>query len=496
MGFEVAEIRARAEELKSDLARERYETKSGRAERPNYTALYAAHGLLLDRDVIPAIQRELAEATGEEQRRLQYLLAWVAEQQVEAPLAPLEDEQRAWEAGTVVSAGDREVPYRSVARTVRNTEDRGVRLALEEARYERLEEAYSLQVDTVHREREALDALGLGGYVEARERLSCLDVTGLEWQVSRILTATEDGYRAHLAHQARGRLGIDPADLRRSDVEWLGRMRWLDGYFALPHLLEGVRRDLESLGLPLSADGRLRLDLGDRPLKVASFCAPIRVPDDVVLVVAPSGGRPDCVSLLHEMGHALHFTWTDPDIPFEYRALGDTAVTEAFALLLESLSLDRSWLRRVPGLQGRELNDYLLLAGFLQSYVLRRRVAKLLYQLELWRSGRPAEMGARYEELMGDVTGVRHDRRAHLEEVDRGFWVARQLRGWMLWAVLSTALRDRYDQDWYRNPSAGPFLRELFAAGQREDASRLARELGGGRLGLEPLLERARAWLP
>lgn len=495
MGLGVPEIRARAERLKSELARERYATKAGLKERPEFALLYREHELLLGDEALSAIQRELAEATGEEQRRLRYLLAWVAERQVEAALAPLEEELRAWEAASIVRLGTRELPFRQLRRAVEQEENRGARVALERARAQRLEEALPLQLDLVHREREAVAGLGMGGYVEARERLSGLNLRGLERQALRVLEETEASYLELLRHEARRRLRIDPQRTDRSDIAWLHRMAWMDGRFRLLDVLEALRADLRGLGLPLGAEGRVRLDLERRPLKAPhSFSVPVHVPEEVILVVAPAGGWPDCVALLHETGHALHFAYTAREMPFELRALGDTSVTECYALLFQLVTLEPCWLRRVAGLEGGKLQDHQRLASFLELYALRRQAVGLLYELELWESERPSELGPRYAEMYGRALRVSHDKRTFLEQPYH-VWVARKLRAWMLWAVLRSVLRDRYDEDWYRNPAAGPFLGELFAGGQREDASRLVTELGAATLSVAPVLTSFEEWL-
>ena len=88
---------------------------------------------------------------------------------------------------------------------------------------------------------------------------------------------------------------------------------------------------------------------------------------------------------------------------------------------------------------------------------------------------------------MGAATGVRYDARTFLEHAEGDFAAGRRLRGWLLGAILSAALRDRYDEDWFRNPRAGLFLRELFEQGASENAGELA-ERFGSRLDPEPLL--------
>ena len=130
MTFRVAEIRDRAVQLKAEVARERYETRAGLKERPAFRQLYEKHRFLLAPQVLPAIQRELARASGGERRRLMSLYGWVASQQVEAELAPLEDELRAWEAGTILRVGEREIPLRRAPAAMARSDARALRLEI------------------------------------------------------------------------------------------------------------------------------------------------------------------------------------------------------------------------------------------------------------------------------------------------------------------------------------------------------------------------------
>ena len=63
MPFAVAEIRDRAKRLKSAIALERYEIRAGLKERSSFARIYDEHRFLLAPEVLPAIQRELAEAS-------------------------------------------------------------------------------------------------------------------------------------------------------------------------------------------------------------------------------------------------------------------------------------------------------------------------------------------------------------------------------------------------------------------------------------------------
>src|SRR5439155_13741233 len=107
----------------------------------------------------------------------------------------------------------------------------------------------------------------------------------------------------------------------------------------------------------------IHLDTQTRPLKSPrAFCSTIQVPDDVRLVIKPSGGVLDYEALLHEAGHAEHYGNIDRTLSFPYRCLGDAAVTESYAFLLEYLMHEPRWLHRHLGITRPE--SFFQLAGF------------------------------------------------------------------------------------------------------------------------------------
>jgi hypothetical protein len=67
---------------------------------------------------------------------------------------------------------------------------------------------------------------------------------------------------------------------------------------------------------------------------------------------------------------------------------------------------------------------------------------------------------------------------------------AHTLRGWMGAALLADGLRERFNEDWYRNDRTGPFLRELWRQGLRPPLEALLQDVGLLPLTPEPLLRR------
>jgi hypothetical protein len=84
---------------------------------------------------------------------------------------------------------------------------------------------------------------------------------------------------------------------------------------------------------------------------------------------------------------------------------------------------------------------------------------------------------AGYPELLFDATGFRPPEQGFVDGLEAGMRAADRVRGRMLGAMIRECLRERFGADWYRRPSAAPFLRDLLARGWRSGVS-LARSLG------------------
>ena len=78
-----------------------------------------------------------------------------------------------------------------------------------------------------------------------------------------------------------------------------------------------------------------------------------------------------------------------------------------------------------------------------------------------------------FADRMEAATGFRPPPQIFLEVVGGGLQVARRLRGRMLADRLGTELDERFGEDWFRNPAAGPFLAELLTGGWRAARRRL-----------------------
>jgi hypothetical protein len=200
------------------------------------------------------------------------------------------------------------------------------------------------------------------------------------------------------------------------------------------------------------------------------------------------GGRDDFQALYHEGGHTEHYAGVDPAMPFEFRHLGDNAVTESFAFLFEHLTETPAWLEARLG-----VSDPVPVIAHARASLLmlmRRYTAKLAYEIELHApAARVDALADRYAELLGGATRVRWPGVAWLSDVDAGFYVVCYLRAWALAALWRRSLVERFGEAWFEQPEAGEWLRGLWREGQRLSAEELAEQELGAKLDFAALAD-------
>lgn len=477
------------------ISREYWLAHAGFKATAELGEIYGEYADTLGREALEFTLDLFQGASGEDAKRsARQLLEWQVESQSGREVAELEEREIAWESAAVVRvAEDREIPYARVAIEIANTTDRAERLKIDEARAALVaRDLAPLRSERLQRERDFIESLGIAGnYNRSFEVLSGLSLEVLASQCRAFLADTESMWADVHGDIVRRTLRIPPADATRADALALMRAPQFDGCFPARAMESAVLNQVREMGIDPLAKGRIRVDLDERPGKRArAFCAPLKVPDEVHLVLRPHGGRSDWSTLLHELGHALHFAYMRPDLPFEHRWVGDNSITEAFAMLFDHRMHDREWLVRYTELGKERVPNYLRVAGIEELHFLRRYCAKLLYEAELYGGMTPwHSLPDLFTEILGAATRFRYRPADAFVDVDPRFYSARYLRAWQLQALLSETLTQRFNEDWFRNPQAGPWIVEnLFGEGQRETATEMATRVSGGEPGFRPLI--------
>jgi hypothetical protein len=488
-------LRQDGEALMQELSREYYLAGAGHKPASDLRSVYARHRGVMGEEALHVAREAFLGTTpgSDDHRAARMLLDWQVELATGRDLAELDDRMLAWESAAIVRHDDgEEIEYARTPIAIANSVDRAGRLRLDAARNALAgRELAPLKRDRLLRERDIVEGLAVAdGYLATFELLSGISLAPLAAQCEALLRDTQPMWDDVFREFVRRELHIDPGDATRADALVIARGHRFDAGFPARSLDARISRHVVDMGIDPLADGRIVLDTDDRPGKHSrAFCAPVRVPDEVYLVMRPHGGQSDWAVFLHELGHALHYAYMRPTLSFEYRWLGDNSVTESFAMLFDHRLKDSGWLKRYTDLGSGVPGAYLRAAAFEELHMLRRYAAKLLYEISLYEDAATANASARYVERLTNATSFRYDESQAFIDVDARFYAARYLRAWQLQSVLAEALVNHFNEDWWRNPRAGPWMvAELFEEGQREDGAEIAARVAGQELGFSPVI--------
>ncbi len=398
------------------------------------------------------------------------------------------------EAGLEATVDGRTYPYRMLRVEMSNQPDRDKRQRLEEVRLRLLDEHLNpVYLDAAQIDREAVQQLAAPNYYELYKRFG-FRLDELADECRELLDETERLWEREGDRLFRSRLGIGLDEARPWDVPRLFRAPELDELYPQDRMLPALESTLGDLGVDLRAQENVHLDLEPRPSKSPrAFCAPIEIPERVMLVIQPIGGKDDWEALFHEAGHTEHYAHTRGDLPTEDRRFGDMAVTEGWAALFEHLVTDPAWLNR--RLDVPRPGDLAADGARSLLYIARRYCAKLLYELEFFQAGDLPSMRPRYYEILSDALKLPVNAESYLDDIDGSFYVTGYLRSWAFEAQLREFLRSEFGNEWFAKRDAGDLLQELWSVGQGPTADELLKDVSGAALEMAAVAERIREGL-
>jgi hypothetical protein len=483
---EIEALSAEADRFIAELDEETFLHFSGRKETYDLGPIYERHERLTRLDTALALGASLDGA-----RRRRELWKFASEGYLGNFVTEQAERVAELEATLTATLEDEEIPYRMLKPRMMNEADRDTRARLETIRDDLTEEHLNgLHLEAVQIVQRETRQLGAVNYADLYRSFG-LPLDALAEQCRRFLAETESLWEEVGDRFFRSRVGLGLAGIERWDIGRAWRGAEWDPAFPSDRMLPALEATLSDLGVDLRAQANVELDLEKRPNKDSrAFCSPIEVPGRVVLVMQPQGGPDDWRTLFHEAGHTEHFAHTSAELSTEERRLGDTAVTEGWAMLFEHLTIDPVWLER--RLDFPRPFEFAAEGATELLWVVRRYCAKLLYELEFHTADDPATLRPRYVELLREATKVEPAAADYLADIDDGFYASQYLRAWAFEAQLRTHLRERFGNAWFTRREAGSLLRELWAEGQKPTADELLREVTGEALELSSVGDRIR----
>jgi hypothetical protein len=387
---------------------------------------------------------------------LEPLYAWGLMLHGQAAMVPQQREIQARQRTAACIVDDEVIPLFASFAAMAREQRRDRRAAIEAAVGEQLEAInglFATQFETLQRLPPALAYPSLEALWTAITRT---DIAAQEDFVARLLSATQEVYVDLLHWAVRRRLGIPPGQLRRHDILALFTFDAYQQYYQPDGLLSALLACCRDMGLEPHADGRLVFQQ-----RAAEFGPPVAValhiPDEIVLSYSPVGGFKGAEAFATAYGRALLWAYTAEDLPLSQRLCGEDAVLVSNAQLFAELIMLPRWLRHY--LRIHIDGNYWSWLRLDRLYRLRRQLGRFLYARYLSTAGTLAGASEAYREIMMQACQVDYPAAYYLVDWDWQYTSLVFFRGWSVTYGLLEMIRQQFDDDWFRHPDAGGWLR-------------------------------------
>lgn len=329
----------------------------------------------------------------------------------------------------------------------------------------------------------------------ARDPLALWDeVTGIDhgaWALEgeRFDASTREGYldllRFALERSGPRMRPLPRGDAATHDVLYAARIPWLDALLTRESLLPALQRWTDELFDGWTAQGRIRILLDEGPAHAPPDAVGLAIPGEIRLAVRREGGITGWRALLGAVGQAQGLSMIDPHAPPEDRWLGDGAVRALPGLLIQTLLLEPGWLMRYVRLTANQAREVVRFAAFSALAQTRERIARFDLERYGFRGASRQQLESFWSERMAQALLGREPGTRAFAHLSPFLPSVHPLRGWGLVGSLHPRLLSSFDEDWWRNPAAGRFLRNVFTRGGRDQAELLAAEWGTSTLALD-----------
>ncbi|HML94590.1 MAG TPA: hypothetical protein PKC29_04070 [Thermodesulfobacteriota bacterium] len=310
---------------------------------------------------------------------------------------------------------------------------------------------------------EAAQALGFGDYGELAEKTAGPGAGG-EGAARGFLSDTEYASRDLLAWFLSRRMELKLPRAEEHDLAFFFNSGELKGYFGTRDMLSFSRPILDAPGI--APEGGITYDGERKPGKISDgFSVPLDPPLRAGLSIYTVGSIRDYEHFLGSLGRMLSCMFTEREDYAEFRWLRDAVVESVFDSLFRNLVHEPKWLAKY--LRVDEGGDFRRLLG-LRRLMSARRVAGLsIYEADLLKNSETESMPEHYGRIMSAALHCRIDVGGYLGPLTMPVRPSSVFRGAAAAPALSSYLKERFDEEWWRVPGAGEFLKGLWRDGGR-----------------------------
>jgi hypothetical protein len=478
--MDIEKYKIGAENFLSELDKEYYLHFAGLKEELNTGAIYDKFGELFLLEYFNLIKEFKDKAKGEDRKKYSYLLNFCGETLIEEPVKELVDEMGEDEAKAKIEIEGEAVSFRYSEVLLSNEPQKAKRDLIAEKRDEIVEKQFNpklyLYWNILHAQ---AGKLGFKSYNDMFSYLKDIDFSELKSDMEKLLEATQKIYTDHFGKLLLSETGVELNNSKRSDFAYLKRAAKYDVFFRKERLVELFKQTLASMGIDLERQKNIFLDVEERKNKSPrAFCSTVKIPGEIYLVVMPRGGQDDFEALFHEGGHAEHFSNTRASLDFEYKFLGDNAVTEGYAFVMENLMQNKDWLIYFLKMSSEDAREFVYFSNVTKLWFCRRYAGKLKYELILHGDDHVSDKDAIYTQILTAANLMQYSKTDYLKDVDDSFYCSNYIRAWIFEAQLKDYMHQKFGYGWFKQKKAGDFLKELWSYGQKYGPVEILQQLG------------------
>jgi len=251
----------------------------------------------------------------------------------------------------------------------------------------------------------------------------------------------------------------------------------LEKEFAGVNPPEQVKRTLAAMQfnlLPIHYDTENRKNKYPSPI-----CFFVQVPGDIRVLYKSESPYFDLQGCYHEMGHAVHASSISPRAQYWDRYGFSMGVAEIFSIFLERLTKNRKYLSSLGVRDDKVLEEIVERNKFMELFFVTFYTANSLMKAEFWRKKLSMEKASKlYSKLIKEYTGLEMPGEywmLHHILPDAVMYVPSYLMAAVRAAELDSNLQRRFGEEWWTQPAAGVYIREIMEPGAGIDLSRFSR---------------------
>lgn len=485
----LSDYRQRFGEYHSELHREDFLFRSGRQTSRDVAHIHSEYSDLFRLSTVEELRakfNDVSESRKTERATIVRLIAFALEGNLLARVRDVSAEVADYEAASKIDWDSLRIPFHQIEELLATEPDRQRRRELHARRADIVKGTQDLLAERFEKLRIGAVEFGFESYTMMRRQLRGVDLETVATKASQILSKTESRYVSELAPLLARETGVYLDEATEADLPYLRRYTRFDVFFPREQMLRVYRELFANFGFNPDKQSNLELDAAIRPGKQRqAFCSPIRIPDEIKLVVQPTGGQLAYGEFLRAAGKAQSAAWTSRNLPPEFQRGGDAAVPMAWAMLLENLLLEEAWLTGTFGFVANA--EFRRALSLFRLLGLRREAARLTYELEFHSGNLTSGIGEHYAELMTDALRVRVDGADCLRELSDDFRPAAVLRAAAFEAQMRDFLKTQFGSRWWTSRKAGEMLIDLWNTGQQYSVEELAAMIGLGDLDFDSL---------